>query len=117
MSKKPVDLTKKLTKKTKIEKTVTEREDPLGFFNIHSVAKLQKKLKGDPLVEKKFKKVAQCQKNLKGDPLVSSGIVCYAVNLFSSVVWANRYNLASSQNFVELLVELFWSLQVVLKKH
>ena len=42
-----------------------EREDPLRFFNIHSVAKLQK-MKGDPLVEKKLKKVAQCRKNLKG---------------------------------------------------
>ena len=73
----------------------TEREDPLGFFNILSVAKLQKKL--------------------KGNPLASSGFVCYAGNLFGSVPWANRYNLASFQNFVELLVELFWSLQVVLK--
>ena len=69
--------------------------DPLGFFNIHSVAKLQN-LKGDPLVEKNFKKVAQCQNNLKGDPLVSSGIVCYAGNLFGSVPWANGYNLAAS---------------------
>ena len=50
------------------------------------------------------------------DPLVSSGIVCYAGNLFGSVPWANRYILASSENFVELLVELFWSVQVVLKK-
>ena len=51
------------------------------------------------------------------DPLVSSGIVCYAGNLFGSIPWANRYILASSENFVELLVELFWSVQVVLKKH
>ena len=37
-----------------------QREDPLEFFNIHSVAKLQKN-KGDPLMEKKFeKKGAQC---------------------------------------------------------
>ena len=47
-------------------------------------------------------------KKLKGDPLVFSGIVCYAGNLLGSVPWANRYHLASSQNFVELLVELFW---------
>ena len=53
----------------------------------------------------------------KMDPLVSSGIVCYAGNLFGSVPWANRYILASSENFVELLVRLFWSVQVVLKKH
>ena len=50
------------------------------------------------------------------DPLVSSGIVCYAGNLFGSVPWANRYILASSESFVELLVELFWSVQVVFKK-
>ena len=50
------------------------------------------------------------------DPLVSSGIVSYAGNLFGSVPWTSRYILASSQNFVELLVELFWSVQVVLKK-
>ena len=54
-------------------------------------------------------------KTEREDPLVLSGIVCYAGNLFGSVPWANRYNLASSQNFVELLVELFWTLQVVLK--
>ena len=28
--------------------------DPLGFFNIHSVAKQQKKLKGGPIGEKDF---------------------------------------------------------------
>ena len=50
------------------------------------------------------------------DRLVSSGIVCYAGNIFGSVPWANRYILASSENFVELLVELFWSVQVVFKK-
>ena len=50
------------------------------------------------------------------DPLVSSGVVCYAGNLFGSVPWANRYILKSSENFVELLVELFWSVQVVFKK-
>ena len=32
----------------------TEREDPLGIFNIHSVAKLQNNWSGDPLVETKF---------------------------------------------------------------
>ena len=61
----------------------------------------------------KVKKVAQCRK--KSIERVWYGIVCYAGNFFGSVSWANRYNLASSENFVELLVELFWSLQVVLK--
>ena len=41
----------------------TEREDPLGFFNIHSVAKPQK-IEGGPFVGRKvLKKVAQCQKH------------------------------------------------------
>ena len=52
------------------------------------------------------------KKTEREDPLVSSGIVCYAGNLFGSVPWATRYILASSVNFVELLVELFWSVQV-----
>ena len=69
---------------------------PFGIFQHPFCRKTPKKLKGDPLVEKKIKKVAQCQNNLKGDPLVSSGIVCYAGNLFGSVPWANGYNLAAS---------------------
>ena len=45
----------------------TEREDPLGFFNIHSVSKLQKNEGGTISWGNFFlKKVAQCQKNLKG---------------------------------------------------
>ena len=50
----------------------TERGDPLGFFNIHSVAKHQK-----IEVEKNFyfrKKISQCRKKLKGDPLGFSNI-------------------------------------------
>ena len=48
----------------------TERGDPLGFSNIHSVTKQQKKLKGGPFGEKFFfrKKVSQCRKKLKGGP-------------------------------------------------
>ena len=77
------------------------------------VAKLQK-IEGGPFVGKKvFEKKSHSSEKM--DPLVSSGIVCYAGNLFGSVPWANRYILASSENFVELLVELFWSVQVVLK--
>ena len=34
----------------------TERRDPLGFSNIHSVAKQQKKLKGGPFEEKNSRK-------------------------------------------------------------
>ena len=56
------------------------------------------------------------KKTERGDPLVSSDNVRYAEKKekpFGSVPWANRYNL----NFVELLVELFWSLQVYRKKN
>ena len=50
------------------------------FFNIHSVAKQQKKLKGDPLEKKNFpkKKSRSAEKNERRDPLVSPGMVCYA---------------------------------------
>ena len=54
------------------------------------------------------KKSHNDKKTEKGDPLVSSGIACSAINFFGSVPWANRFILASSENFVELLVELFW---------
>ena len=96
-----------------------ERGDPLGFFNIHSVAKSEK-IEGGTLWRRFFpKKMSRNAKKLKGpkNPLVSSGIVCYAGNLFGSVPWANGYNWASSKNFVEISVELFWSLQVYRKKH
>ena len=67
----------------------TERGDPLGFFNIHSVAK-NKKMHGGPFGENFFskKKSRSAEKNEKGDPLVSPGMVCYAEkqeNLFGSV--------------------------------
>ena len=66
------------------------------------------------MVKKVFLKKSRSAEKM--DPLVSSVIVCYAENLFGSVPWANRYILASSENFVELLVELFGSVQVVLQK-
>ena len=47
----------------------TERGDPLGFFNIRSVRKLQKKLKGGPFGEIFFrKKVSQRRKYSKAVP-------------------------------------------------
>ena len=57
----------------------TERGDPLGFSNIHSVAKQQKN-EGGPFEEKNFpeKSLAVPKKNGKGGPLVSPGMVCYA---------------------------------------
>ena len=53
----------------------TEREDPLGFFNIHSVAKIQKKLKGGPFGGFFLKKVAQCRKKSKGGTLWSRPVL------------------------------------------
>ena len=52
--------------RTKFRKRVsqcrkTERRDPLGFFNIHSVAKHQKIEEGNF-----FRKKSQCRKKLKG---------------------------------------------------
>ena len=53
----------------------TERRNPLGFSNIHFVAKHQKN-SGDPLRKKNFEKkseknVSQCRKKLKGGTLWS----------------------------------------------
>ena len=131
----------------------TERVDPLGVFNIHSVAKHQKiygegdfyfrkkshnaekKLKGGTLWdfsisilsqnskknwrgtlwEKNFpKKVSQCRKNWKG---VSPGMVCYAGKQekpfwFSSLGQMVHFGAII---FCRTFVELFWSVQVVLK--
>ena len=86
-----------------------------GSFGIYQhplCCKIPKKIEGGPFGEKIFRSLAMPKKTERGDPLVSSGIVGYAGNLFGSVPWANRGNL----NFVELLVELFWSLQVCRKK-
>ena len=66
----------------------TERGDPLGFFNIHSVAKYQKKA-GGPFGEKFFfrKKSHSAEKNERG-------------SLWSRPVWfvtrKNRKNLFGS---------------------
>ena len=63
-------------------------------------------------MEKKLKKSLAMPKKLKRDTVVSSGIV-FTRETF--LVQFLGHNLASSQIFVELLVELFWSLQVILK--
>ena len=61
----------------------TERRNPLGFSNIHSVANI-KKVQGDPLREKNSKKNPKkmsrsAEKKIeRGDSLVSPGMVCYA---------------------------------------
>ena len=89
------------------------RSGPFGIFLYPVCRKTQKNWRGDPFGEIFFqKKSRNAEKNWKGDPLVSSGIVCYAGNFLvlfpgpTGEIW----------NFVELLIELFWSVQVVLKK-
>ena len=68
----------------------TEREDPLGFFNIHSVAKHQKNAAGTLWGKIFFRKqVSQCRKKMKGGSLWSHP-VWYVTrknrkNLFGSV--------------------------------
>ena len=57
-----------------------KRGDPLGFINIHSVAKYQKTRRGDSFQTlKNFrKKFRSAEKKIeRGDPLVSSGFVGY----------------------------------------
>ena len=62
----------------------TERRNPLGFSNIHSVAKHQKKMQGafcgKKIFEKKSEKkcLAVPKKIERGDSLVSPGMICYA---------------------------------------
>ena len=56
-----------------------KKGDPLGFINIHSVAKYQKTRRGDSFETLNFRKnFGQCRKKIeRGDPLVSSGFVGY----------------------------------------
>ena len=97
----------------------TERGDPLGFFNIHSVAKHQKKCRGDPL-EKFFfrKKSLAVPKKMKGESLVSPGMVFYAEKQekpfwFSSLDQIGHFDAII---FCKTFVELFWTVRVDRKK-
>ena len=97
-----------------------ERVDPLGVFNIHSVAKHQN-IEGGTLWGKIFfrKKSLTMPKKVKGGPLVSPGMVCYAGKQekpfwFSSLGQIVQFGAII---FCRTFVELFWSVQVVLKKH
>ena len=92
----------------------TERGDPLGFSNIHSVAKQQKN-EGGPFGEKfSGKKSRSAEKIGSGDPLVSPGMVCYAGKQekpfwFSSL---NQIVQFGAIIFCRTFVELFWSVRV-----
>ena len=96
----------------------TERRNPLGFSNIHSVAKHQKNA-GGPFEEKNSRKkcLAVPKKIERGDSLVSPGMVCYAGKhekpfWFSSLDQMVQFGAII---FCRTFVELFWSVQVVLK--
>ena len=98
----------------------SERGDPLGFFNIHSVAKHQKKCRGDPLGKNFFwkKKSRSAQKNESWESLVSPGMVCYAEKQekpfwFSSLDQIVHFDAII---FCRTFVELFWSVRVDRKK-
>ena len=97
----------------------TERGDPLGFFNIHSVAKHQK-MQGGPFGEIFFsKKISHsAEKNERGESLISPGMVCYAEKQekpfwFSSLDQIVHFDAII---FCRTFVELFWSVRVDRKK-
>ena len=98
----------------------TERGDPLGFFNIHSVAKHQKNA-GGTLWGKFFfrkKSLSVPKKNERGESLVSPGMVCYAEKQqkpfwFSSLDQIVHFDAII---FCRTFVELFWSVRVDRKK-
>ena len=97
-----------------------ERGEPLGFFNIHSVAKHQK-LKEDPLGKNFFleKKVSQCRnKTESGDSLDSPGMACYAEKE-EDPFWISslgRMIQFGTINFRRTFVELVWSVRVEKKR-
>ena len=99
----------------------TEREDPLGVFNIHFVANpfCSEKIDGGPFGEKIFpvKKSHNAKRTEKGDALVSPGMVSYAGKQekpfwFSSLGQMVQFGAVI---FCRTFVELFWSVQMVLK--
>ena len=98
----------------------TERGDPLGFFNIHSVAKHQKNAGGTLWGNFFFgkKSLAVPKKNERGESLVSPGMVCYAEKQekpfwFS---WLDQIVHFDAIIFCRTFVELFWSVRVEKKR-
>ena len=90
----------------------------MGFFNIHSVAKLQKIEGGTLSWGIFFEKSRTVPKNLKGEGTFWSRPVLYVTReTFLVQFLGPTCTFWGHLNFVELLVELFWSVQVVLKKH
>ena len=94
----------------------TKREDPLGFFNIYFVAKLQK-IEGGTLSWGKIflKKSRTVPKKSKGGTFWSRPVLYVTRETFLVQFLGPTGTFWGLLNFVELLVELFWSVQVVLK--
>ena len=70
--------------------------ETLWDFSTSILSQSSKTVEKDPLG---IEKMLTSQKKMEGHPSVSPGMVCYAEkrkNLFGSVPWANRYNLAPS---------------------
>ena len=88
---------KKFVEKRLTMSKTTERGNPLGFFNIYCVAKLQK-IEGGPFGEffPEKKRLAMPKKTERGTLWSRPVLYVTRGNFFSSVLWANGYNLASS---------------------
>ena len=96
----------------------SERGDPLGFFNIHSVAKHQNKCRGTLWGKIFFRKKSLAVPKKMKESLVSPGMVCYAEKQekpfwFSSLDQIVHFDAII---FCRTFVELFWSVRVDRKK-
>ena len=93
----------------------TERGDPLGFFNIHSVAKLTK-IKGGPLGKNIPGKKSRKAEKTKRGTLWSRSVLYVTRETF--LVQFKRVQFGIFLKFNRSFeVELFWSLQVYRKKY
>ena len=88
----------------------------LWDFTTSILLQSSQKIEGKTLWRKKIEKEPHStEKHLKCGIF---GLVRYCMlgrKPFFPVPWSNKYVLTSYQNFVELLVELIWSLQAVFK--
>ena len=91
----------------------------LWGFSTSILSQNLKKLKGDPMGKKFFpeKKSHNAEKTERGDPLVSPGMVCYARQQEKSFWFSSLGQMVQfgAIIFCITFVELFWSVQVVLK--
>ena len=91
-----------------------ERGDPLGFSNIHSVAK-QQKMKGDTLGKKFFpEKSLTCRKQLKGGTLWSRPVWYVTRENRKNLFWFSSLGQMVQFGaiiFCRTFVELFWSVK------